>query len=38
MDVGRRTGSQLTAFSYSGGYYCMFDVESRELTRFEDWW
>jgi hypothetical protein len=38
MDVGRRSGSQRSAFSYSGGCYYVFDADTTELTRYEDWW
>ena len=26
------------AFSFSGGYYCVWDPTTRILTRYEDWW
>jgi hypothetical protein len=38
LQAGRRSNSPLSAFSYSGGYFCTFDLASRVLTRYEDWW
>jgi hypothetical protein len=33
-----RSGNEKTAFSFSGGYYCVWDPDTRILTRYEDWW
>ncbi len=38
LSVGSRNGSEITAFSYSGGYFCIFDPATRALTRYEKWW
>jgi hypothetical protein len=27
-----------TAFSFSGGYYCVWDPDTEVLTRYEKWW
>jgi hypothetical protein len=36
--VGRRGSHQQSAFSFSGGWYCIWDPETRTLVRYEDWW
>jgi len=36
--VGRRGSQEKSAFSFSGGYYCIWDPDTRTLTRYEDWW
>jgi hypothetical protein len=36
--VGRRGSNERSAFSFSGGYYCIWDPQTRILTRYEDWW
>ena len=36
--VGERNRNEKTAFSFSGGYYCVWDPVTRVLTRYENWW
>jgi hypothetical protein len=36
--VGERNRNEKISFSYSGGYYCVWDPVTRSLTRYEDWW
>jgi len=38
LHVGRRSSNEKAAFSFSGGYYCVWDPDTRVLTRYEDWW
>jgi len=36
--VANRGSNEKSAFSFSGGYYCIWDPDRRILTRYEDWW
>jgi hypothetical protein len=36
--IGKKGSNQLSAFSFSGGYYCIWDPDTRTLVRYEDWW
>ncbi len=38
LPAANRSGELRSAFSYAGGYFCMYDPVSRVLTRYEDWW
>jgi hypothetical protein len=36
--AGKRKENLKSAFSFSGGYYCTWDPDSRTLVRMEKWW
>lgn len=36
--VGKQPNGQKTEFSFSGGYFCMWDPTTLTMTRAEDWW
>jgi len=38
LHLPNKSGSLSLAFSFSGGYYCVWDSASRILTRYEKWW
>jgi len=38
LHIGRRGPHESSAFSFSGGYYCIWDADTRTVTRYEDWW
>jgi hypothetical protein len=38
LQVPNRNPDALTAFSFSGGYYCVWDPDTEVLTRYEKWW
>jgi len=38
LSFGQISDSLKMAFSFSGGYYCVWDPSARTLTRYEDWW
>jgi hypothetical protein len=38
LRVARRGSHERSAFSFSGGYYCIWDPDTRTVTRYEDWW
>jgi hypothetical protein len=38
LHVRNRKFDAQTAFSFSGGYYCIWDPDTEVLTRYEKWW
>jgi hypothetical protein len=38
LHVGDRPEGELSAFSFSSGFFCTFDPATRILTRYEKWW
>jgi hypothetical protein len=38
MSAQRGSDGLRSAFSWSGGWFCTFDPDSRMLRRYEDWW
>jgi hypothetical protein len=38
LHVGNTANDTQWAFSFSGGYYCTWNPDTRVLTRYEDWW
>ncbi|HET6450912.1 MAG TPA: hypothetical protein VFI08_06355 [Spirochaetia bacterium] len=36
--VGSRPDSEKTEFSFSGGYFCVWDPTTRTISRADDWW
>ena len=38
IHMGVISDALVMAFSFSGGYYCVWDPATRTLTRYEKWW